>query len=308
MDCIVLDSKPRNQYGDTPEEYSFPRRYLDAFLPLRSGRPIFALIYEPRGQDQAERGRMAYVGWATITTPPERIPGHSQGWYRVTYESAYHPFDQIVPRRLGGQTIESRLRGGQEHQIGNAVRSLPEAEAQLILEIAFGGKFAPELPYPDLLELTATDPVAVREHVERLVRTIERDAAFRDRVIGAYDGRCAVSGFEVGSKLPRRTYGLLDAAHIQPVARSGPDAAWNGLSLTPTLHRLFDAGLFTLDRTVGGLVVVTSSRLDRSMITSDDERWRLDLRPGIPLRQPASPADAPSAAMIRYHQEQVFQP
>jgi putative restriction endonuclease len=307
MDCIVLDSKPRNQYGDTPEEYSFPRRYLDTFSPLYAGRPVFALIYEPRGQDRSERGRMAYVGWATITTAPEKIPGHPRGWYRVRYESAYHPFDQIVPRRLGDQTIEVRLQGGQEHQIGNAVRSLPEAEAQLILEMAFAGRFAPELPYSDLIQSSATDPIAVREHVERLVRTIERDAAFRDHVIGAYGGRCAVSGFEVGSKLPRRTYGLLDAAHIQPVARSGPDAVWNGLSLTPTLHRLFDAGLFTLEGARRGFVVIASSRLDRAMVVSEDERWRLDLRSGISLREPASPADAPSAAVVRYHQEHVFQ-
>jgi len=307
MDCIVLDSKPKNQYGDTPEEYSFPRRYLDTFSPLQRGKPLFALIYEPRGQDRTERGRMAYVGWATIRTLPERIPGHPRGWYRVRYESAYQPFDQIVPRRLGDQPIESRLRGGQEHQIGNAVRSVPEAEAQVILEVAFGGRFAPELPYSDLIQSSRADPVAVREHVERLVRTIERDAAFRDRVISAYGGRCAVSGFEVGSKLPRRTHGLLDAAHIQPVARNGPDEVSNGLSLTPTLHRLFDAGLFTLEGSGQQLVVVTSTRLDRSMIASEDELWRLDLRSGLRLRQSVSPADAPSPAAIHYHQEHVFQ-
>jgi hypothetical protein len=47
--------------------------------------------------------------------------------------------------------------------------------------------------------------------------------------------------------------------------------------------------------------VVASNQLDRAMIVSHDERWRLDLRSGVPLREPASPTDAPSAAMIRYH-------
>jgi putative restriction endonuclease len=308
MDCVVLDSKPKNQYGDTPEEYPFPRRYLDVFAPLSKGQPLFALIYEPRGQDRSERGRMAYVGWATIKSAPEPIPGHPRGWYRVRYDTAYHPFDHIVPRRIAGEPIESRLRGGQEHQIGNAVRQLPEAEAQLILEGAYGGRFAPELPYPELALHVAAAPTAAREHVERLVRTIERDAAFRDGVIGAYDGRCAVSGFEAGSKLPRRTHGLLDAAHIQPVSQSGPDSVWNGLSLTPTLHRLFDAGLFTVERGSGELVVVTSKHLDDAMITSPNGRWRLDLRSGIRLRVPANAVDAPSDAMLRYHQGHVFQP
>ncbi|UER85765.1 HNH endonuclease [Enterobacter cloacae] len=69
---------------------------------------------------------------------------------------------------------------------------------------------------------------------ERLVR--QRDAAiqaeFKAELCYNFGYRCAVSGKQLG--------GVLDAAHIESAAK-GDYSASNGILLSPTLHRLFDA-------------------------------------------------------------------
>ncbi|UZN03066.1 HNH endonuclease [Cellulomonas sp. S1-8] len=66
----------------------------------------------------------------------------------------------------------------------------------------------------------------------------ERDPHFAFRVLHRYSGRCAITGVPVKQ--------VLDAAHVMPVAKGGPDDDRNGLLLTATLHRAFDAGLWAL--------------------------------------------------------------
>ena len=111
-----------------------------------------------------------------------------------------------------------------------------------------------------------------------------REARFRDEVLSAYAHRCAVSGLAVGES-PSRAYGLLDAAHIRPVGSKGADAITNGLALTPTLHRMFDKGLFTLGYRQGALLVRTSPRLVDNMILGGDG-FQLRLRDGLEVRLP----------------------
>ena len=38
----------------------------------------------------------------------------------------------------------------------------------------------------------------------------------------------------------------IQAAHIQPVAKDGPDAVRNGIALSGTFHWLFDRGLISI--------------------------------------------------------------
>ena len=80
--------------------------------------------------------------------------------------------------------------------------------------------------------------VTARERADVLVSMLKRGAQFRHDVIAAYDRRCAVSGFGLGSVPASKASGLLDAAHIHLVGDDGSDHVSNGLPLTPTLHRL----------------------------------------------------------------------
>lgn len=91
----------------------------------------------------------------------------------------------------------------------------------------------------DELEITTVNPLRDGPELkggssERLVR--QRDAAiqaeFKTALCYNFGYRCAVSGKHLG--------GVLEAAHIESAAK-GDYSASNGILLSPTLHRLFDA-------------------------------------------------------------------
>jgi putative restriction endonuclease len=78
-----------------------------------------------------------------------------------------------------------------------------------------------------------------RQRIVREVSRLSRAADFRQRVLFAYGHRCAVSRVQLK---------LVDAAHILPVGAPGSsDHVRNGIALSPTYHRAFDAGLIYLD-------------------------------------------------------------
>lgn len=74
-----------------------------------------------------------------------------------------------------------------------------------------------------------------RVEVQRYVRSPE----FKFRVLHRHGGRCAISGVGVPA--------VLDAAHVVPVEHGGTDDERNGLLLTATLHRAFDAHLWAIE-------------------------------------------------------------
>ncbi len=78
-----------------------------------------------------------------------------------------------------------------------------------------------------------------RQRVVAVVSRWSRDASFRQSVLFAYGNRCAVTRLQLR---------LVDAAHIVPVGAPGSvDQVRNGIALSPTYHRAFDAGLVYLD-------------------------------------------------------------
>jgi putative restriction endonuclease len=77
-----------------------------------------------------------------------------------------------------------------------------------------------------------------RQRIVQAVSRLSRAANFRLQVLNAYGNRCAVT---------RAQLRLVDAAHILPVGVPGSvDNVRNGLALSPTLHRAYDAGLIYL--------------------------------------------------------------
>ena len=87
---------------------------------------------------------------------------------------------------------------------------------------------------PDI-EVLSTPRKRVVQEVSRLTRL----ASFRQQVLFAYGNRCAVTRIQLR---------LVEAAHILPVGAAGSaDHVRNGIALSPTYHRAFDAGLIYLD-------------------------------------------------------------
>ena len=83
--------------------------------------------------------------------------------------------------------------------------------------------------------------VAERRYALRVVKQRLHQASFRDAVIAAYRGRCALSG------LPEPM--LLDAAHIiaDSDERLGQPVVSNGIPLSKIHHAAFDAHLIGID-------------------------------------------------------------
>lgn len=80
---------------------------------------------------------------------------------------------------------------------------------------------------------------ASRQRVIEEVSRLSRDASFRRRVLFAYGQQCAVT---------RTQLRLVEAAHILPIGAPGSsDDVRNGIALSPTYHRAYDAGLIFLD-------------------------------------------------------------
>lgn len=131
---------------------------------------------------------------------------------------------------------------------------------------------------------------AERQRIVAEVSRLSRDARFKRQVLFAYGNRCAVTRVQLR---------LVDAAHILPVGAPGSsDHVTNGLALSPTYHRAFDAGLIYLDEHCA--MKLNEGRL--SMLRT------LNLATGIesfaePLGQevylPPDPGQRPSPDLIR---------
>lgn len=304
MDAVILETDvlgPASQlkYDDSLTSYQFPSRYLRHFQPLTSDEDMLAIIYEPRGKPP--RGRMAYVGWAVLRGHPQQDTSGNGTAFRVNCIEAMRSFERPVPREIGGEPIERWLRAYPRGHLrntatrGRAVRSLAAEEVEIILRLG-----ASDVAW-DVQEASSTDkgiPKAEDTRIRQLVTRIGRSARFRLDVLAAYGMRCAVSGFSANG-----IEGLIEAAHIRGVGRPefGPDHVTNGIALTPTLHRLFDRHLFSLQYVGEELLVVTSSQLAADMVQAPISDSRLRLESGQRVRLPSESACRPSRTFVDSH-------
>jgi putative restriction endonuclease len=308
--AVVLESFVGSNYADTPDSYEFPPQYLAHFDPLTRGEPMVAVIYEPRGDSGL--GRTAYVGWTLLQAPPEpsgRTNARGQTLYRVRYADRYRDFDRPVPREAPGEPVETWLRSiprGRDRNVatfGRAVRPLLESDLEVLFSLGFPAGVGRAVLAPEgehaIAEVATPD-----ERARRLVNAVQREARFRDDVLDAYSNKCAVSGLTAGP-FTGQAYGLLDAAHIRPVSDRGIDSVSNGLALSPTLHRYFDRGLFTLAYRASEVVVRTSPRLTDGMVVGRDG-FSIRLVDGQSILLPAHASSRPSREQLEYHQAQVF--
>jgi putative restriction endonuclease len=123
----------------------------------------------------------------------------------------------------------------------------------------------------------------------------KRDPAFRQRVLNAYEYRCAVCGFDVrmGSVSI-----ALDAAHIRWHQAGGPDIESNGLALCVLHHKTFDLGAFT----VADGVLLVSDQANGTM----GFREALLAYHGKPIRLPQQPEWKPQPNHLEWHGREVF--
>ncbi|WP_440590195.1 HNH endonuclease [Providencia huaxiensis] len=113
----------------------------------------------------------------------------------------------------------------------------------------------------------------IRTRALRQVVVREGQPKFRNKLLRAYEGKCAVTGCSIQE--------LLEAAHIRPYAGPWHTKAQHGLLLKTDIHTLFDRGLIWVDSNFN---IRVSERLANTEYTVLD---------GKPLRLPKNKEDWP---------------
>lgn len=186
------------------------------------------------------------------------------------------------------ELLGARARGRLDPAIVSAITESPEllpAIANRLLEAHF-----PHSIHADILSAVG---LATDNHTTSSRR---RDPKFRERIMVAYERRCAVCDFDV--RIGSVSIGI-EAAHIRWHQAGGPDEETNGLALCSTHHKTFDLGAFTIDPTDGLLVseqVTGSSELDHILLRHH----------GQPVRPPQHHEHRPDSGFLAWHRRQVF--
>jgi putative restriction endonuclease len=294
----VLTARVGSGYEDILEErYHFPATYLNQ---IRAGVGDQFVYYEPRrdsATSSSAGGRQSYfaIGRLGAIEPDTIRPDH----YFVSIHD-FLSFIHDVPFRAGTTFFESALQrpDGNTNRgaFGRAVRNLPDNEFEQIVQLGFAGEIpsigASERPSADL-ELAEEPADFIRPIIEITSSRLFRDRVFARTVQAAYDGTCAITGIKMINGGGRAE---AQAAHIKPVAHSGPDSVGNGIALSGTIHWMFDRGLISVDNDYR---ILTAPR------AIPDAVRRL-LKPDGYLIVPKDGALKPHPHYLRYHRETIF--
>ncbi|MXX69990.1 MAG: restriction endonuclease [Gemmatimonadales bacterium] len=298
MPKAVFTTKVNPAYDDLPEQrYHFPRRYLRA---ARQALNNWIVYYEPRRSSahlSSSGGRQSYFATAYVESI-EPDPQRDDHYY--AYVRDYLEFDTPVRFRENRFYYESGLQkedgSTNKGRFGLSVRSLPDTEYRLILSAGFSdmavemettGVYEEDSGVRDLVE------IADRSVIQQVSYRPFRDRVFSTAVRAAYDNTCAVTGLRIinGGGRPE-----VQAAHIKPVAKSGPDSMRNGLALCGTAHWMFDRGLISIADDYRLLLRDGAIPGDFLRIINEDRR----------LTVPDVPSHRPHPNFLKYHREQVF--
>jgi putative restriction endonuclease len=145
-------------------------------------------------------------------------------------------------------------------------------EQALEMEVENSGAFSP------------LDVIDARRKIMASIVQRRGQRTFRESLMKAYDGRCAISGCPVPQ--------ILEAAHIFPYRGDATNDVTNGLLLRSDLHTLFDCGLIAVDERTSTLLVAAV------LAGTEYEKLR-----GAELRPPTSLPTRPSAEALREHRQ-----
>ncbi len=271
-DGTFLATRAKGIYKPAWTEYALSvRTTLDSPYPDGERQPgprgTWSMRYFQEGPDPQQRGQ-AYTNRGLLRCHEDEVP---VGVLRQTSPSP-------DPRyKVEGLAV---IAGWEEGFF--LLEGIPSAEgvptpAQMTELLAAqqddavdSGFFSPE-SLPDARERVAASIVRRRGQPE-----------FRQKLLEAYDGRCAVTGCDVQE--------VLEACHIVPYRGPSTDHPGNGILLRADLHTLFDLGLIAFDSATGAVMV--AARLKGTNYASLT-RAKLTL--------PAAPALRPSREALEHH-------
>jgi putative restriction endonuclease len=276
-------------YDDQPEiHYQFPSQYLSRASQFVGD---WVLYYEP--VKAGARGYHAAAKVQQIAPDPTR----SAHYLALIEPGSYFTFEQDVPFRLSGELVERGVLNEQGRISGraqSAVRPISTEDFNRIVKVALPSE-AELLPRSGAFVAEEQIPFdSPRDRTLMPTSRAVRDRAFRKRVLEAYDGRCAITGFKFINGGGRAE---AEAAHIKSVEANGPDIITNGIALSGTVHWMFDRGLISL---TDNLEILLSSKINdvdgvRKIINSDGR-----------ARLPMHSVWRPHPRYLKWHREKCF--
>ena len=186
-------------------------------------------------------------------------------------------YRQLADQYLREHPGESELKTtGLKHPPVRRIAFIRMLERHLhkLNELASAADVAEKLSTPDAL-----DDTDARRRITQDVVVRQGQAQFRNALIKAYEGRCAVTGCDSPF--------ALEAAHIRPYRGEHTNDVTNGLLLRADIHALFDLGLLAVNPATRAVVI--SDQL------SGDHYKSLD---GRSLHLPVNPDLRPNPALL----------
>ena len=196
-------------------------------------------IWKPRQLSSALSFRTVY------TNDPARRPYDdevgSDGYLRYKWR-----FQDPSDERNFARSDNRALRSAMEHRLAliwfRGVASgtyLPVYPVTLAAEEPEHQQFVVALDDQSLQlrnDLEVGDPALVHAYAERVVKERLHQPMFRERVLLAYESRCAICRL--------RHTRLLDAAHVLADADGGEPVVTNGIAMCKIHHAAYDADIF----------------------------------------------------------------
>ena len=175
----------------------------------------------------------------------------------------------------GGDTLRRMLRG-----LGFSLETWPSANAE-------SNAHQLERAAQNVQETVPFDPIGIEDGRNRIFRQIAQrqgQTGFRNSLLDAYQGRCAITNCNVAE--------TLEAAHIYPYRGVTTNHVTNGLLLRADIHTLFDLGMIAID-TRDFSVVVAGALCGTSYAELE----------GTQLTLPMQDASRPSERALEWHRE-----
>jgi putative restriction endonuclease len=184
--------------------------------------------------------------------------------------------------------LKDNVEGGFRPDVYLALKSHDALRFQVIADLL--ESHFPETIHEDILQSLGLANTA------ETVKSNARDPQFREKILSAYEYRCAVCGFNV--RIGHIVVGL-EAAHIKWHQAGGPDLHENGLSLCSLHHKLFDRGAFTVD--VNRCAIISERAYGTEGFFEHLGRYHRK-----PLLKPNRGAYRPKLHFLSWHMNQVF--
>ncbi len=205
--------------------------------------------------------------------------------------------DAILPKGSFSKTTlrKNAVKGGFTQEVHSLIRSTPDVMQQII-HILLKANF-PSTIHQDILDAVGIDSKISLQTNTTTKNDRKRDPRFRERILQAYNYRCAICGFDVRlGNIPI----ALEAAHIMWHQAGGPDTENNGLALCVLHHKLLDRGALAISN-------------DFKIIISDKangyigfQEWLLNFQ-DKELRAPQKQNYKLNTKFTNWHIKEVFQ-